>query len=157
VTRSTEYRCASNPDRLFLSGRAKAADPGHPRSSRPSGAQAHGRISDNPLFMSIPGFTCFPSLYGSSPSTGATCVTRVQHEFALLDHAYERTRQRNRGRRCITSAIEFRAPVQEKQQRQQGSTGQQDFKHEIRAPILPNSTQYPQTSYDYLHCGSCLP
>jgi hypothetical protein len=72
--------------------------------------------------MSIPGFIGLPLLSHLQ-------VTRLPHEIALLDNAYERARQRNRGTRRITSGIELPAPVQEKQQRQKGSAGQQDFQH----------------------------
>jgi hypothetical protein len=113
-------------------------------SCRLSGAQAHGRVGDNPLFTAIPGFIGLPLLYHLQ-------VARLQHEFALLENAYERTRQRNRSPRRITAGIELPTPVQEKQQRQHGSAGQQDFQHEIRAPILPKSTQHSQATYDYLH------
>jgi len=34
------------------------------------------------------------------------------------------------------------APVQEKQQCQQGSTRQEDFQHEVRAELLYQSTQH---------------
>src|ERR1700682_5865455 len=55
------------------------------------------------------------------------------------------------GPRRIGSGRQPVAPVKEKQERQQGSTGHQDFQQEIGAQLPPSSMQDFQTNQDYLH------
>jgi hypothetical protein len=54
--------------------------------------------------------------------------------------------------------MQFAAPVEKKQQRQEGAAGHQDFQQEIWAQLPPSSTQDLQTNQDYLHFAAptCL-